>query len=219
MNLADIIAAIIVLLMVLWGSKRGLVKSVLSLGSLVLSLVLALTLYPAVSAFLDDSVVGDYIRVNIEKSFDLQEEEQKTAETPQAETTQTLNLPQTIEKSLDHAVSQATGAVKETVAQTVSRLAIQLLSVLIVFVLTKLILWLLTALLDLMAKLPVIRSMNKLLGGILGGVYGVLMVYLLLALLTFTTTLKTFNKPIELVLESRYVSLMYDQNILLNFLK
>ncbi len=213
MNLADIIAIIIVVLMIFWGIKKGMAKAVLSLGSLILSLILALTLYPAISDFLSESVVGDYVHINVYKVFETQEADEPNV------ARQTLNLPQSIEKTLADAIEKNTNAITETVAETVAGLAIKLLSILVVFVLVKVILWIISALLNLITKLPVIHSMNKLLGGVMGCCYGILIVYLLLALLTFTTTLKTFNKPIELVLKSRYVSTMYNQNILLNFLK
>ena len=41
LNLADYIAILILIALAFWGSKKGLVRSIFSLGSLVLSLVLA----------------------------------------------------------------------------------------------------------------------------------------------------------------------------------
>ncbi len=215
MNLADIVAILIILLMVLWGAKKGLVRSVFGLGSLMLSLILALTLYPAVTNFLEESVVGDYVRLNVYKVFDAQDVEP----TEPAEAGEVLNLPTSLQSILSDTVNEATATVKESVAETVAGLALKLLGILIVFVLTKLILWILVSILSGIAKLPVLRGVNKLLGGVLGGVYGVLLLYVLLALLTFTTTLQAFNKPIQVVLESKFVSTMYNQNIILNVLK
>ena len=215
MNLADIIGALIVLTLIIWGAKKGFVKSVFSLGSLILSLILALSLYPVVTDFLEDSVVGDYVRLNVFQAFDEKEDDDITAE----EAGDTLNLPGSFQKTVSDAIDQATETVKESLADTMANLALKILGILIVFLLTKIILWLLSVLLNAVAQLPVIRTANKLLGGITGAIYGVLILYLILALLTFTTAIKTFNKPTQLVLESKYISSMYHQNIILDFLK
>lgn len=215
MNIADIIAALIIAVAAFCGAKKGLVRSVFGLSSLILSLILSLTLYPLVTDFLADSVVGDYVRLNAYKVFDAQETEPAEAQ----EAGETLHLPSVLSDGLTNAANEAAGAIKESVAESTAALALKLLGILVVFILTKVILWALSHVLGIIAKLPVIRSLNKLLGGAMGVCYGILLLYLLLALLTFTTTLKTFNKPTELVLESQYVSVMYNRNILLNFLK
>ncbi|MBE7047921.1 MAG: hypothetical protein E7393_00910 [Ruminococcaceae bacterium] len=215
MNLADIIGILIIVILAIWGIKKGLVRSIFSLSSLLLSLILALTLYPAVSDFMEDSVLGDYVRLNVYKVFDAENVEPKTAETA----SETLNLPSSLQSILVDTTNEAIDSVQESIAENVAALAIKLLGILLVFLLVRIILWLVLKILDAFAKLPIIRSANKLLGGIMGICYGILILYLILALLTFTTTLKAFNKPIQLVLESKYISVMYNENILLNFLK
>ncbi len=215
LNLADYIAILILIALAFWGSKKGLVRSIFSLGSLVLSLVLALTLYPVVTDFLNQSVVGDYVRLNVYKVFDQKQEEPQETDTAG----DTLNLPDSLESAITGTMNEAAFTVKESIAENTAQLALKLLGIIIVFVLVRVILWLLVRLLNAVAHLPILRSINRLLGGVLGLGYGILLIYLLLAVLTFTTTLKTFNKPIQLVLDSRYVSVMYNENILLNFLK
>ena len=215
-NIADILALIIIMLLAIWGMKKGLVRSVYSLGSLLLSLILALTLYPAVSGFLEESAIGDYVRINVYKVFDGEEAAPEAPAQPTDEPD--LKLPQALTSALEETALKATNSVKETVAESVAGLALKLIGILVVFILVRIVLWVVLMLLDAVAKLPVIRSANKLLGAMLGAVYGILAVYLILALLTLVTTFKTFNKPTEIVLESKIVSQMYNQNILLTFL-
>lgn len=212
MNIADIIAILIVISLILWGARKGFVKTIFSLGSLLLSLVLALSLYPAVTDFLSDSAVGDYVKINVYTVLGVDESEAPQ----QPESDSILNLPQSL---FGGAVQQAEATARETLANGIAEFALKLLGILIVFILVKVILWLVLKIFDAFTRLPVIRTANKLLGGVTGAVYGVLVIYLILALLTFTTTLQATNKPIELVLESTYVSTMYHNNILLNFLK
>lgn len=215
LNLADIIGIIFVIALVVWGIKRGFVKTVFSLGSLILSLILALTLYPVVTDFLAESVVGDYVRLNVYEVFSEKPEENLSAE----EAGSTLKLPGSLQETIIGTTEQTATVVKETLADSMASLALKILGIIIVFILVKVILWILSVLLNAVAKLPVLRTANKFLGGITGAVYGVLLLYLILAVLTFTTTIKTFNKPIQLVVESKYISSMYNQNIILDFLK
>ncbi len=215
MNIVDIIAILILVGMIVWGAKRGFVKSVFSLGSLILSLILALTLYPMVTDFLADSVVGDYVRLNVYEMFDDKAED----EIPAEEASDALKLPASLQEAILGTTEKAATVVKDTLATSMANLALKILSILIVFILVKLILWILSVLLNAVAKLPLLKTANKLLGGVIGTIYGVLLIYVILAVLTFTTTFKAFEKPLGLVLDSKYVSTMYHQNMILDFLK
>ncbi len=215
MNIIDIIAIVILIAMIVWGAKRGFVKTVFSLGSLILSLILALSLYPIVTDFLAESVVGDYVRLNVYEVFEDKSDDDLSAE----DASSALKLPGSLQEAIIGTTEQATTMVKETLAESMASLALKILSILIVFILVKVILWILSVLLNTVSKLPLLRTANKLLGGLAGLCYGVMLLYLILAVLTFTTTLKSFNKPIQLVLESEYVSTMYHENIILDFLK
>jgi len=215
-NLADIIAVAIIVLLAGWGMKKGFVRSVFALGSLLLSLILALTLHPVVTDFLDGSVVEEYVHTNVYKVFEAKAQEEAE---PTEEPKQALSLPLFFSETIENKTEEVTKNITETVAASVTDLALDLIGILIVFVLVRFILWLALHLLDIIAKLPILHSANKLLGGILGAIYGILAVYLILALLTLFTTFQAFNKPTELVLESKIASQMYHQNIILSFLE
>jgi len=102
LNIADYIAIILVAVLVIAGIKRGFVRSVFTLGSLILSLILSLTLYPVVSDFMAESVLGDYVRLNVYKALDA-EEEPETVE----EAGETLNLPESIRSSIQNVTNDA----------------------------------------------------------------------------------------------------------------
>ena len=214
-NIADIIALLILLALIIWGAKRGFVKSVFSLGSLLLSLILALTLYPTVTDFLSDSAVGDYVRINVYSVLGAEDAEAVT----QTDDGSVLNMPSIFGNLFTNITHQAERSAKEAIANTIADLALKLLGIIVVFILVKLLLWLILTLLNTVSKLPVLRTANKLMGGLAGFCYGIVIIHLILAALAFTTTISTMNKPTEIVLESKYVSVMYHNNVLLNFLK
>ena len=89
---------------------------------------------------------------------------------------------------------------------------------LVVFLIVKLILWVLMMILDVITRLPVIKSLNNLMGGIWGAASGVITVYLLLALLTFVTAVNSENAVVKNVLESEIASKMYNENFIVNII-
>ncbi|MBR5156455.1 MAG: CvpA family protein [Clostridia bacterium] len=213
LNIADIVLIAIIAVFVIAGSVRGLVKTLFGLGSIVLSIILSLTLYPMVSDVLAQSKVGAIVQDSV--SSLLSQEKQITESTELTETTENeSSLPDFVQNTIDTATQQTTQALSATVTDA----ALNIISMLIVFVLVKILLWIIAKLLDLATKLPVIHGCNKLLGGVLGCVSGVLIVYLLLGLLTFTTLLNTTSDFGRTVQNSLILSQMYENNILLYFL-
>ncbi|MBQ4517244.1 MAG: CvpA family protein [Clostridia bacterium] len=215
MNMIDLIAILVIIASVLIGAKRGFVKSVFSFGSLIISLLLALTLYPVVTDCLEGSFVDKFVHESAYALFDAQTANGSTT----AEAGANSSLPEGLQAIINKTISNAAEATKEVLAETVASLALKILGVLIVFFLSKILLWIISLIFDLVSKLPIIRTLNKLMGGAIGAFYGVLILYVILALLAFASATQTLQKPIQMVNDSAIVSVMYNQNILLSFLK
>lgn len=218
-NIADFILIGVIALFILAGAARGLVKSLFGLGSIILSLVLAFALYPVVSEYLQQSPVGDFVTESVEKMLGERESvinEGASAENdPEAGVAEEGGLPEIVQGALEN-----TGeAVKETASAGIAAAALNIISLLTVFIIVRLVLWIAAALLDIVTKLPVIHGCNKLLGAVMGGVSGLLIVYLLLGLLTFTNLLNTTTDFGRTVQSSLLLSQMYENNIILYFLK
>lgn len=215
MNIIDLIAILVIISSVLIGAKRGFVKSVFSFGSLIISLLLALTLYPMVTDCLEGSFVDDFVHQSAYSLFDAQ----TTNENAVVETDANSALPEGLKAIINKTITDAAETTKEVLAETVASLALKILGILIVFILSKILLWIISLIFDLVSKLPIIRTLNKLMGGAVGAFYGILILYVILALLAFASATQTLQKPIQMVNNSAIVSVMYNQNILLSFLK
>ena len=157
MNLADIIALLIIIFFISLGAKKGLVKTAFSLGSLVLSLILALSLYPMVSDMFAESTIGKHVHSGVVSLFDGQSED-----VTKENAGDLLKIPEGLQSLLIDPAENAVSAAKDSIAQNVADLAINLLSMIIVFVLTKVILWILLKVFNAIAHLPILRSFNKL---------------------------------------------------------
>lgn len=219
LNVADFILIGVIALFILAGAARGLVKSLFGLGSIVLSLVLAFALYPAVSDYLREGPVGDFVTVSAvrmlgERESAIQEGE-PDEDAPNQEAGKESGLPEFVQGALENAGE----AVKETASAGIATAALNIISLLAVFIIVRLVLWIAAALLDVVTKLPVIHGCNKLLGAVMGGVSGLLIVYLLLGLLAFTNLLNTTTDIGRTVQSSLLLSQMYENNIILYFLK
>ncbi len=215
MNLADIIGILIILICILWGARKGFMQSVFSLGSFIIALTLALLLSPIVSGILEDSSVGDFVH---KSTYEVLVKEEAT-QTKFEEIASSLPLPKMMTQTIAGEAEETALNVQKQLAATIASTALDILSAVIVFIMVKLLLFLLSHILDLLSHLPVLRSANKLLGGALGAVYGILIIYVILTLFTLGATISPLQPPLELVLESRVISIMYHQNILLNFLQ
>ncbi len=213
LNIADVVLIVFIALCIAVGIARGLVKSLFGLGSIVFSLVLALTLYPIVSGLLAQSPVGGFVAEQVEKIFGQEESasDNMTNASDTEEQEENQFLPDIIQSSVDGVTKQA--------SMTVSEIALNIISMLIVFLLVRIILWVVAKLLDVATKLPVIHGCNKVLGGLFGAISGMLIVYVVLGLLAFTTLLNTTTDFGRTVQNSLFLSEMYENNILLYFLQ
>lgn len=216
LNIADFIFMGFVALMAVIGSSRGLVRSLLGLGSIVLSLFLAFTLYPMVSDTLARSTVGTVVTEKVEAMFGQNPQgTEQIQELDPATNEKIESIPAVLQETAQNAGTQ----IKKSVAEQVCSAAMNLISMLLVFLLVRLLIWLISKTLDLVTKLPVIHGCNKILGGLFGVISSVLIVYLLLGLLTFTSLLNTTGDFGRTVQNSLLVSQMYENNILLYFLQ
>ena len=197
-NLADIVLIAIIVLFVVLGIRKGFVKTVFGLCSIVISIALALSLHPIVSNVLEQSPVNDFVQ------------EQVLGMLPEGEVTESLALP----GFLQDTVSEAEAKTKDAIAGGIAGVALKIISMILVFILVQMILWILSLTLNLITKLPVIHGFNKLLGGVSGAVSGILVVYLVLGLLTFTTALDKTTAISEMVEDSLVASTMYENNLL-----
>lgn len=86
------------------------------------------------------------------------------------------------------------------------------ISFLISFVIISLLLKLLVTILDVIAKLPLIKGMNRLLGGIAGGIQGFFLVWIFLFLVTLLCTSPVGQTALAYINESVFLTFLYQYN-------
>ncbi len=210
---ADLTVALIVIIAGFIGMKRGLLRSVVGVFSILISLALASWAYPIVANVINDTNLDETIAQALEQSFSKEE-----TLTEKNEDEGLSWLPEFAQDSIEEQTDSIIGAAKKGTAQTISRLAINILSVLIVFLVVRLLMLIITNALKIITKLPVIKTVDKGLGALAGASSGILIIYLLLALITFNATLNTDHWVGKAIKDSYIASYMYDNNFIVRFL-
>lgn len=215
MIIADLIVIAIIALSVFIGIKRGFLRSVIGFLSIIISLILAVWTYPVVADVINNTEIKATITEAVENSLG---EEKSSATEEKKDESGISALPKAALEAIEKQTEAITETAIQTTAQTVSTLAVNLISILLVFIVVRLIMFLISTTLGFITKLPVIKSVNRLLGGALGALCGILAVYLILTLITFNTALNSNAVIGKAVKESYIASQMYDNNFIVNWI-
>ena len=166
MNWLLIITGIILLINAVIGMKAGFIKTIFSLVSLVLALVLTVWISPVVKdALKGNEKIYHGVSSGIEKILPLGEEELASEE--QTSLIEKLKLPQSIkEKLIENNTVQnyktlAVDNFKDYIFDYLTDIIINALSFILTFIVIMILLWIICLALDLVSKLPLLNSINK----------------------------------------------------------
>lgn len=227
-NTLTIVVLAILIISTLIGIKKGLIRTILSLLSIVIALVFAWILYPHVS-----SLLGQYEPLNqaiyepVNEFFSEQipdlfaDMTASIGSTEQNTLIDELPLPQLIKDTLslnnNPDAYEALGVDNfiEYLSTTVTSLILQALSLLLTLLIALIGLHLLMKVTDLVAKLPVIHSMNALGGGIAGLVCGYLIMQILFLLITTFSGTSWGMSLMQQIQESSILTFLYNSSTMI----
>ena len=211
MIIADLVVVAIIAVFAFIGIKRGFIRSCIGLCSVIISLFISIWAYPIVTDFINNTSLNETIASTVELGL-----EDKSDSASENDDSGIFSiLPDSAQDAIESGTEVVADSARKATAQAISTLAINIISILIVFIVVRIIMFLLSLTLGFITKLPVIKSINKLLGAIFGALCGILVVYLLLALLAFTSAINTDNPIGKSVKESYIASQMYDNNFII----
>lgn len=170
----DIIFVAIIVFCIVWGVKRGVIKTILGLSSVIVSIIASLLLYKPFMDILNSNPTA----FGIVEGF---KEKIKMAVLPSITLETGEQMPAVLNYILDSdIISQGNMAIASGIAQAV----VYLITVIVFIILIKLIVSLLFKVFKVAAKLPVIKQANGLVGGILGLAFGVFVCWIVAAVFT-----------------------------------
>lgn len=202
------------------GGHVGFIKTVFSISALVVSLVLSVSLSPYVSKEMQNNKwIKDYMMERIEKVINL--EEKNTKVTDEVEIIEGLNLPKALKNALrennntEVYKTLAIRSFKEYISSYLTVVIINSISFFIVFVIINVVLFILASALDILSKLPVLNGLNKTAGILVGLLQGLIVVWILCIVLTMFSTEKIGQNLFSLINQSKFLSNIYNNNMLL----
>ncbi|MBR5535354.1 MAG: CvpA family protein [Clostridia bacterium] len=170
----DIVCVSFILIFSLVMMKRGGMRAILSLGSVVLSVIVASSLYPQVGDFIYTTPLPE----NLEKIVS----ENIVVEANPEDFEAIDALPDFIKKAIGEAGTGAVESITQSLAETVTRVIINIITFILLIAATKIIISLMTRVLETVVKLPVLSEINALTGFLCGLAVSLVIVWIAVAL-------------------------------------
>jgi uncharacterized membrane protein required for colicin V production len=223
-NWLVIAVAAVLVAFALKGRKTGFIKTVFSIFSIIIAIVVSSAISPYISkALRTNEKFYNYIYDRVEDVVNLKvEDEDKTTVSEQVESINKLSLPESIKKNLldnknNSEVYKAlhVDTFKGYVNGYITTLAINAIAFLITYLVVTIILYAVCAALNIISKLPIINGLNKTAGLLVGLFEGLLVIWVLCIVLTAFSSTEAAQKIYELIQESQFLSCLYNNNLLL----
>lgn len=209
------------------GYKRGLIKTVFSLLSMVIIIVLVTILTPTVRMVIKETPVYSTIRDNVQKFIDdniaADLEESAVAglgASDQKKVIENLPLPQNIKDELvENNTEEGYGLLevsnfKDYLIEYVTDTIINAIAFVVLFIVVAIAIKVAVSLLDIIAKLPVLNFFNKGGGAIFGLIEAMVIVWTLCIIITACGATEWGQKLFAEINDNVILSLIYNNNIL-----
>ncbi len=199
------------------GLRVGFIKTIFSLVSMVIALLLTVWISPNVTTMLkSNDKFHNMITDQVEKMLDLKEKETDISD--EEDFMKGLPLPGSVKQSMMENRDKGVENLKEYITDYVSGIIINAVAFILTFILALIVLWALCFALDIVSKLPILNSINKLAGLAAGLVHGLVIVWLVFILITVFGGAKFGQDAFAMIDESKILSFVYDNNLLLKFI-
>lgn len=221
MNWLAIATIILLVGYALRGRQVGFIRTVFSIFSILIALVLSVSLSPYISKGLQQSeAFHTFVNEKVESGLKIEDKEENTAEETQA--IEGLKIPNSLKSALiENNNSEVYKALainnfKGYVSGYLTIVVINAISFIVTFLVIKVLLFVLVRVLDIISKLPILNGLNKTAGLFVGILQGLVVIWVLCIVLTAFSGSKVGLEIYGLINESKFLSSIYDNNLLLN---
>lgn len=203
MNTLDIIIIAIIVICAILGYRKGLLRAVYRLVSLVIAVFIARLIYPYVARFLGQTQLLLTVQDSITNTMNMQGIFNESLYNRGSEMIDTLPIPGALRTILHtnntpymfETLQVAT--MEEYISGFFANMIINAIAIVLVFVITLIALYIIGQVLDIVSKLPVINFINQLGGLIWGAVASTVFVWLCLVIVS----LLAINMPPDFVVQ------------------
>lgn len=203
----DVVILGIIILCTFIGYKQGLIKVAVKLVSTLVAIIIALTLYKPVSTLvIKNTNIDEQIQTAITNKILPEDSSLEDSKESQIDIS---SLPDLI-------ISNSENTVK-SISETISTKIIELVIIIVLYLVSKLVLRFITILADLIAKLPILKQINKLGGTIYGILRGFLIIFVIFSIISLLSPI--IGEDIILNINNSFIgSILYNNNLLLKII-
>lgn len=205
----DIVLATILVLSIVLGYRKGLIKVAFNLCAFILAIIITWALYtPVTNLVLQHTDFDENIKnVIVEKGVIQVEEEKKDDKNAVSKYIEEyVTVP---------ATDKANEAIEKT-AEVVSEKVIAIIVAIGLFIVVRLVLLLLSFVADVIAKLPIIKQFNKAGGVIYGVIRGFFIIYVILAIMFLVMSINNSGLIADSINSSIISKYLYAHNLILD---
>ena len=212
--LIDIALIVLIIFSVKNGAGKGLVKSVWRIAAWVLTIILVIALSKPAVGFLSETKIRDSIYETVHAAIDERAGNVDLSALDDNAISQTTGIPDMLLPHINtEEISNSINNTIDSMSHSVTMIIIKIIANLLLFLLIRILITILFYVLDGASRLPVINSVNKLLGGALGFVNMMLIIYLACAVIYLIASVNT--GVYEIINGTFLVKYFYNNNILL----
>ena len=204
------------------GFCKGFIRKVVSALTLVVTLVLVTQLTPHITTFIEEKTTLHASLQQTCSDMFLNEEYNENIKNDQIYMIENMNLPDNMKEMLlennnseSYDLLQVTGF-HQYVGAYLANMIISAMAYLISFLIIWTAIKALMIALDIVAKLPVLRGVNKLAGGVLGLAQGIVLIWVLFLLGAVLCNGAMGQRFMELIYENPFLTVLYNYNFIMN---
>ncbi len=213
----------ILIVFALIGLKRGLIQTIFTTFSLIVSILAAIFISPVLHGMLlDNAKVTAFVTEKVNSAMELSALSDQLPDTN--DYVNAISIPDNLKTVLSEKLSDSTyyDAAKEKISDRTCAFIVALVlyafSYVAVFIVMLILLAIIGKMLNIISKLPLIKQANKLAGLLLGLLQGLLIVWTLFVVLTMLSSTALGKTGVDMINQNDFLSFLYNKNFLMNFL-
>lgn len=203
------------------GFRKGFVKEIVSVFFMLISFLLVWAVNPYVNTFVKEyTPVYDTIQDKCQTMVSEQIGNKKTLDKEeQNQVMENMELPDLLKNALvENNTAEtyrylAVSTFTEYISDSLAVMAVNGISFLISFVLSAAVIKLLGFILNVLTKLPVINSINKIAGAAVGGIKCIIFIWIAFLVLTLLCNTTLGQQGMALIQQDAFLNFLYSQNV------
>jgi uncharacterized membrane protein required for colicin V production len=227
-NIILIAVGLFMVAMTCIGLKRGMIKMAFSLVSVILVLLLVNLLTPPVKQLLKTTPIYTGIQTSIEGYVEnnvatASENITQTGVSAQKKIINDLPLPKEVKKSLNKNNTEESysklgvDTFAKYISESLADMVLNATTFVLLFVIFTILIKILVNVLDIIAKLPVLKTFNSIGGAIIGMAESIVILWILCIVITAFSATDWGQQICQSISDNGLLSLIYDNNIIQQF--